>query len=803
MRGSLAGPRVLLRRLREIMAEPISAQDRLDKIVAQIASNMVAEVCSVYVLRADDVLELYATEGLKREAVHHAGLKVGQGLVGLIAADARPLNLPNAQSHPAFAYLPETGEEIYNAFLGVPILRAGRTLGVLTVQNRAHRTYFDEEVEALQTTAMVLAEMIAVGELEGLARPGTSLDVKRPISIRGSALSEGIALGHVVLHEPRVVVTALIAEDAEKERLRLEEAIAHLRLSVDDMLSRDDIALAGEHREILEAYRMFAYDRGWARRMDEAIQNGLSAEAAVEKVQSDTRARLLRQTDPYLRERLHDFDDLANRLLRELMGKGQGFDREGMPKDSIIVARNMGAAELLDYNRDRLRGLVLEEGGPTSHVTIVARALGIATIGRATNAVSLVENGDAIILDGDTGEAHIRPPADVEVSYGEKVRFRAKRQAQYRLLRNKPAVTRDGTRIALNMNAGLLVDLPHLTEAGAEGIGLCRTEHMFFDQRRIAVVREMILAETPAARADALARLLPMQRTDFASLFEIMSGLPVTVRLLDPPLHEFLPTGEAEIEELSLAMGIPPARIRARSEALAEANPMLGHRGVRLAISFPEIVEMQIRAILEAALDVGEASGRPVELEIMVPLVASKAELDLIYQRIRAAEAQVIRLHGRAPRYELGTMIELPRAALAAGDLARSASFFSFGTNDLTQTTFGISRDDAAPFLNAYLALGLMPVDPFATLDEAGVGELIRIATERGRAVRPGLKIGVCGEHGGDPASIRFFAGLDFDYVSCSPFRVPVARLAAAQAALAKAGVSAADLPAGATAPVG
>ena len=249
-------------------------------------------------------------------------------------------------------------------------------------------------------------------------------------------------------------------------------------------------------------------------------------------------------------------------------------------------------------------------------------------------------------------------------------------------------------------------------------------------------------------------------------------------------------------------MGIPPARIRARSEALAEANPMLGHRGVRLAISFPEIVEMQIRAILEAALDVGEASGRPVELEIMVPLVASKAELDLIYQRIRAAEAQVVRLHGRAPRYELGTMIELPRAALAAGDLARSASFFSFGTNDLTQTTFGISRDDAAPFLNAYLALGLMPVDPFATLDEAGVGELIRIATERGRAVRPGLKIGVCGEHGGDPASIRFFAGLDFDYVSCSPFRVPVARLAAAQAALAKAGITAAGMPAGVTVPV-
>ncbi|MBZ0227481.1 MAG: GAF domain-containing protein, partial [Bauldia sp.] len=461
MRGPPAGPRVLLRRLREIMAEPISAQDRLDKIVTQIAANMVAEVCSVYVLRSDGVLELYATEGLKREAVHHAGLRVGQGLVGTIAAEARPLNLPNAQSHPAFRYLPETGEEIYSSFLGVPILRAGRTLGVLVVQNKAHRTYYDEEVEALQTTAMVLAEMIAVGELEGLARPGTSLDLKRTIMISGVGLCEGVGLGHVVLHEPRVVVTALIGEDAEQESVRLDAAIASLRLFVDDMLSRDDIAETGEHRDILEAYRMFAHDRGWVRRMHEAIRNGLTAEAAVEKVQSDTRARLQRQIDPFLRDRLHDFDDLANRLLRVLMNKPHGPTGEDLPRDAIIIARNMGAAELLDYDRERVRGLVLEEGGPTSHVTIVARALGIATVGRANNVAALVENGDAIIVDGIAGAVHLRPSADVEAAYAEKVRFRARRQAQYRLLRDKPAVTRDGTRIALMMNAGLLVDLPH------------------------------------------------------------------------------------------------------------------------------------------------------------------------------------------------------------------------------------------------------------------------------------------------------------------------------------------------------
>jgi phosphotransferase system enzyme I (PtsP) len=636
MRGSLAGPRVLLRRLREIMAEPISAQDRLDKIVAQIAANMVAEVCSVYVLRADDVLELYATEGLNRSAVHHAGLRVGQGLVGLIASEARPLNLQDAQSHPSFAYLPETGEEIYNAFLGVPILRAGRTLGVLVVQNRAHRTYYDEEVEALQTTAMVLAEMIAVGELQGLARPGTSLDVKRPLSLKGTTLSDGIALGHVVLHEPRVVVTQLIAEDSDRESQRLETAIASLRLSVDDMLSRDDIAPTGEHRDILEAYRMFAYDRGWVRRMDEAIQNGLSAEAAVEKVQSDTRARLQRQTDPYLRERLHDFDDLANRLLRELMGKSHGPSGKSMPKDGVIVARNMGAAELLDYDRNRLRGLVLEEGGATSHVTIVARALGIATIGRAANVVTLVENGDPVILDADTGEVHIRPPADVEAAYAEKVRFRAKRQAQYRLLRHKPAVSADGHRVVLNMNAGLLVDLPHLAEAGAEGIGLFRTELQF-----------MVASTMP--RLDEQAAL-------YSAVLKASGSRPVVFRTLDIGGDKVLPYMRMQPEE----------------------NPALGWRAIRLGLDRPGLLRIQLRALLHAA--------RGRELRIMLPMVTEVGEI----HRARALldrELTQLRRHGHPEpsRILLGSMIEVPALLFQLDSLMKAVDFVSVGSNDLLQ----------------------------------------------------------------------------------------------------------------------
>lgn len=704
MRGSLAGPRVLLRRLREIMAEPISAQDRLDKIVAQIAANMVAEVCSVYVLRADDVLELYATEGLNRSAVHHAGLRVGQGLVGLIASEARPLNLQDAQSHPAFAYLPETGEEIYNAFLGVPILRAGRTLGVLVVQNRAHRTYYDEEVEALQTTAMVLAEMIAVGELQGLARPGTSLDVKRPLSLKGTPLSDGIALGHVVLHEPRVVVTQLIAEDSDRESQRLEAAIASLRLSVDDMLSRDDIALAGEHRDILEAYRMFAYDRGWVRRMDEAIQNGLSAEAAVEKVQSDTRARLQRQTDPYLRERLHDFDDLANRLLRELMGKSHGPDGKSLPKDGIIVARNMGAAELLDYDRNRLRGLVLEEGGATSHVTIVARALGIATIGRAANIVSLVENGDPIILDADTGEAHVRPPADVEAAYAEKVRFRAKRQAQYRLLRNKPAVTRDGHRVALNMNAGLLVDLPHLAEAGAEGIGLFRTELQF-----------MVASTMPR---------LDEQTALYAAVLKTSGNRPVVFRTLDIGGDKVLPYMRMQPEE----------------------NPALGWRAIRLGLDRPGLLRIQLRALLHAA------GGR--ELRVMLPMVTEVVEIHRARALLERELAQ-LRRHGHEEptRILLGSMIEVPSLLFQLDSLMQAVDFVSVGSNDLLQYMTASDRG------NTRVASRFDPLSRHFL-------RTLRMIVEG--ADRHQTPVTLCGEIASRPLAAMALAGIGFRSLSMS-----------------------------------
>lgn len=359
----------MLRKLREVMAEQVTAQQRLDMIVVLIASNMVAEVCSVYLMRPTNELELFATEGLKPTAVHKTRLRVGEGLVGDIASHARPLNLADAQSHPGFAYRPETGEEVYKSLMGVPVLRSGRVVGVLAVQNRTKRNYTEEEVEALQTVAMVLAEVVAAGDLINLQElDGATQTQRRPFHIAATPFAEGIALGHAVMHEPRVHVTRLIAEDVDVELNRLEQSVYELRGSIDDMLETEDLSHAGDHREVLQAYRMFANDRGWLQRMSEAVRTGLTAEAAVERVQNDTRARLLRAADPYLRDRLHDFDDLANRLLRQLTGVKLSSASGNLPNDTILIARNMGPAELLDYDKVRLRALVLEEGAANAHV---------------------------------------------------------------------------------------------------------------------------------------------------------------------------------------------------------------------------------------------------------------------------------------------------------------------------------------------------------------------------------------------------------------------------------------------------
>lgn len=431
-------------------------------------------------------------------------------------------------------------------------------------------------------------------------------------------------------------------------------------------------------------------------------------------------------------------------------------------------------------------GILTTRGGMTSHAAVVARGMGKPCVSGAGSlrvdyaaqtmsiAGKVLKKGDVITIDGSTGQ----------VLLGEVAMLQPELSGEFATLMGWADQVR---RLKVRTNAETPADARVAVEFGAEGIGLCRTEHMFFDEERIVAMREMILADDEKGRRAALAKLLPMQRSDFVELFEIMAGLPVTIRLLDPPLHEFLPHTEAEIAEVAAAMGADPKKLKARAEELHEFNPMLGFRGCRLAVAYPEIAEMQARAIFEAAVEAGRKSGRPVVPEVMVPLVATKAELDLVKARIVAMAEAVIKETGASLDYIVGTMIELPRAALQAGKIAESAEFFSFGTNDLTQTTFGISRDDAASFLNPYLAKGIIEVDPFVSLDQEGVGELVQIAAERGRKTRPDIKLGICGEHGGDPASIHFCEMVGLDYVSCSPFRVPIARLAAAQAALGKA----------------
>ncbi len=432
-------------------------------------------------------------------------------------------------------------------------------------------------------------------------------------------------------------------------------------------------------------------------------------------------------------------------------------------------------------------GVLTTRGGMTSHAAVVARGMGKPCVsgagavrvdyaaGTLTAGGRVLRRGDVITLDGSTGQvlAGAVPMREPELSgdFATLMRWA------------------DGSRrMKVRANAETPLDASTARRYGAEGIGLCRTEHMFFDANRIVAVREMILADDEAGRRAALDKLLPMQRADFAELFTIMSGLPVTIRLLDPPLHEFLPHTDAEMAEVAGAMGVAVDKLRRRAAELHEFNPMLGFRGVRIAIRYPEIADMQARAVFEGAAQAARDTGRPVEAEIMVPLVMTRAELDIIKARIVAMAEAVARETGTVVPYSVGTMIELPRAALMAGEIARSAAFFSFGTNDLTQTTFGISRDDAALFLQPYTVDGILAADPFVTLDQEGVGQLVELAAERGRATRPGLKLGICGEHGGDPASIAFCERIGLDYVSCSPYRVPIARLAAAQAALAREG---------------
>jgi len=698
------GPRLLLRRLREIMAEQTSAQMRLDKLVTVIASNMVAEVCSIYLRRAGKILELFATEGLNRTAVHNTRLKEGEGLVGLVSETAEAVNLSDAPADPHFSYRPETGEDPFKAFLGVPIVRGGQVFGVLTVQNKAERIYAEEEVEALQTVAMVLAEVVAQGGFFNVAElDEPELRIDRPRKFVGDGLSEGVAVGRVVLHEPRVRVERMIADNPVAELKRLEEAIGSLRESVDEMLSSSELDLTGEGREVIEAYRLFAYDQGWRQRMRDAVRTGLTAEAAVERVQDETRLRVQRLGDPILRERAHDFDDLARRLLRHLTGDDAA--QRHLPQNAILIARGMGPAELLDYGRDKLVGLVLEEAATTSHVAIVARSMGLPLVASLEGIADNARGGDTIAVDGETGEVHLRPASEIVKAFEAKRELRVQAQARFAAVRDLPAVTRDGVAIRLMMNAGLEFDMPQLVQSGADGIGLFRTELQF------------MIGETMPRLSD--------QSAFYKKILDAAGDKPVVFRTLDLGGDKVLPYARWEREE----------------------NPALGWRAIRIALDRPALLRYQVRALLNAS------AGRT--LRILLPMVSDVDE----FNRGRALvdrELERARLLNqiRPTQVLVGAMLEVPALAFMLPQLMRSADFVSIGSNDLLSLAFAVDRTN--PRVSKR----------YDNLNPASL-TLIRLIVQS--AAENSGDLSLCGEMAGRPLDAMALLGLGIRTLSMQP----------------------------------
>ena len=633
--------RKLLGRLRRALAEDSAGQERLDRIVELIATSMQTEVCSIYLFRDAETLELCATKGLQAESVHKTRMRLGEGLVGRVARTRRVVNAADAPSTRGFRYMPETGEERYSSFCGVPIQRLGDALGVLVVQSKDAREFTPDEVYALEVVAMVLAEMTELGAFVG---EGAALSARhqQPVLFRGTIGQEGASAGHVYLNEPRVVVTNPISDDPDKELERLRAAVETLRITVDELLSGDR-AMTPDQVEVFEAYRMFANSRSWMRRMEADVSNGLSAEAAVEKEQSLARSRLGQAEDAYMRDRLHDLDDLSNRLLRILTGQGKNTGAE-MPENPILIAKNIGPGELLDYGK-ALRGIVLEEGSVGSHATIVARAWAIPLVINAKGITTEALNGDAILVDGEQGVVHLRPDDSVKAAFNDKLAMQTRAQERYASLRELPATGLCGTRIALHMNAGLMADLPSLPSSGAEGVGLFRTELQF-------------LVRTQMPKRQELSAL-------YARVMNAAQGKRVAFRTLDIGSDKVLPYMKAN----------------------DEPNPAMGWRAIRVGLDKPGILRMQLQALIRAA------NGGP--LAIMFPFITLHGEFRTARAELNKVIAREMKLGNPLPsKLEVGAMLETPSLAYAPDAFFREVDFISVGGNDLKQFFYAADREN-------------------------------------------------------------------------------------------------------------
>jgi phosphotransferase system enzyme I (PtsP) len=703
--SAAASAREILTGLHDVMAARGSVQAKLDRVVDLIADKMQSEVCSIYLLR-DNKLELFATHGLRKEAVHVTKLRMGEGLVGTIAAEGRILNLAEAAEHPAFAYRPETGEERFHSFAGVPIVRLESPIGVLAVQHADPRRYEEVEIEALQTVAMVLSEMIAGARMVDGARRGRMRGAG-PLRLSGLKLVSGMAKGQAVFHEPRVVVEHTVAEDTEAERDRVYSAFRRMRDQIDTMARDAEFGTTGEHQEILETYRMFAYDEGWSRRINEAIDSGLTAEAAIERVQQRMRARMRDIDDPLLQERMHDLEDLSNRLMRIVSGRMGTAAQTGLSHDTVLIARNLGPAELLEYDRRRLKAVLLEEGSLTSHMTIVARAIGVPVIGRLNDIRHSVEDGETILVDGDNGSIIIRPTRPLQSSFEHRMSLSKRRNAEFAAVKTLPAVTRDGLKVSVMVNAGLAEDASALAMTGADGIGLFRTEFQF-----------LVSATLPGRER---------QQRLYTKVLESAGNRPVVFRTVDIGGDKALPYLTDVHDEAE--------------------NPAMGWRALRLSLERSTLMKAQARALIEA-------SGGQV-LRVMFPMISEPWE----YEQARALFEEQIewarKAHRKLPsKVEFGAMLEVPSLAEMLDQLLPRIDFLSIGTNDLTQFLFAADR--AEPRL----------AQRYDWLSPAILRFLKRVLD----AARPaGVPVRICGEMAGRPLEAMALIGIGAENFSITP----------------------------------
>jgi phosphotransferase system enzyme I (PtsP) len=702
--------RKLLGRLREALAADSEGQARLNKVVDLIANSMRAEVCSIYLFRDPETLELCATQGLEQDSVHQTRMRLGEGLVGRTAKSGTVVNTADAPSAKGFRYMPETGEERFPSFCGVPIQRLGDSLGVLVVQSKTARELTPDEVYALEIVAMVIAEMTELGAFVG---EGAALSARhqQPVMLKGSVAQEGASEGTVYLHEPRVVVTNPIADDPVVENDRLHAAIEELRKSVDNMLTGAR-SVDPEQVQVLEAYRMFANSPGWMRRMKADVENGLSAEAAVEKEQSLARARLSKSGDPYLRERLHDLDDLSNRLLRILTGQGADA-RADMPDNPILVARNIGPGELLEYGK-ALKGIVLEEGSVGSHATIVARAWAIPLVINAKGVTAEALNGDTILVDGEQGIAHLRPDETVHGAFRDKLAMQTRAQERYASIRDLPAETKCGARISLQMNAGLIADLPSLAGSGAEGVGLFRTELQF-------------LVRNQMPRRAELSAL-------YSRVVNAAGGKRVAFRTLDIGSDKVLPYMKPN----------------------DEPNPAMGWRAIRVGLDKPGVLRMQLQALLRAA------DGQP--LAVMFPFITQMREFQAAKAEMAKAVARETKLgHSLPSEMEIGAMLETPSLAFAPDAFFEEVDFISIGGNDLKQFFFAADRENERVRRR------------YDTLDVSFLSFIEQVIK---RCADSNTPLSFCGEDAGRPVEALCFAALGLRSLSMRPASIgPVKHL--------------------------